>query len=376
MKKTFFLLAIILFNLGLFEFILGMFDPEQILVKGFDKKLLFRMYPDKTGKVVSEEYAVLVETNQNGFRQKIDSNHKYSTLLIGDSFTEGWGVEADEIYSEILNQSSKEEKFLNLGLHGSSPILFALQMKYYLETFKPKKVIVQLFDNDLDDNDKIEIFTELDKEGKVVSPKQRLGASIFGESIYNFFKERTLYRLTTKVVKFFQKQPSPILYYKVGREPKVKTLSHEESIQKFGKLSPLGKDINVKYGNQFGFYKDAEEELWKSRLRKNEIYLNQILDICKQNNVELSFLYIPAKEFFAKGGITGALKDFSSEAHSQKNPHYQQIQKVCKENQLKCYFTNEYFFDKDPEKLYFPYDAHLNKEGHRVLAEMILEKGN
>ncbi|MBK7056778.1 MAG: GDSL family lipase [Leptospiraceae bacterium] len=373
MKKKIFLFAFILINLAIFEVILSVFDPEQILVKGFDKEMLFRMYPNKFGKVVSEEYSVLVETNLNGFRQKLEPETKYSTLVIGDSFTEGWGVEEKEIYTEVYNQNSKTDKLLNLGLHGSSPILFALQIKTYLETFKPKRVIVQLFDNDLDDNDKIEVFAERNEDGTVRAPKSRLAASIFGESLYNFFKERTLYRLTTKVYKFFQKQPSPILYYKAGREPGITVLSHKGSIEKFGGLKSLGNEINTKYGNQFGFYKDAKEELWKNRLSKNEIYLNQILKICKDKNVELSFLYIPAKEYFAQGGITGTITGHTSEAHKQENPHFLQIEKVCKENALKCYYANEYLFDKNPESLYFPYDAHLNAEGHKALAEMIGE---
>jgi hypothetical protein len=373
MKKKIFLLIFILINLSIFELVLTAFDPERILVKGFDKEMLFRMYPNKSGKVVSEEYSVLVETNKNGFRQQLADNNQYSTLVIGDSFTEGWGVEEKEIYTEIYNQSAKTDKLMNLGLHGSSPILFALQIKYYLETFKPKRVIIQLFDNDLDDNDKIEVFAELNEDGTVRAPKPRLAATIFGESLYNFFKERTLYRLTTKVYKFFQKQPSPILYYKVGREPSITVLSHKDSIGRFGGLKSLGSEINTKYGNQFGFYKDASEELWKSRLKKNEIYLNQIVKTCKEKNVELSFLYIPAKEYFAQGGITGNIKEHTSEAHKEANPHFLQIEKVCKANALKCYYANEYFFDKDPERLYFPYDAHLNAEGHKAIAEMIGE---
>jgi len=373
MKKKLFLILFILINLAIFEGILSLFDPERILVKGFDKELLFRMYPKESGMVVSEEYSVLVNTNEYGFRQNVSSSEKYSTLVIGDSFTEGWGVEEKEIYTEIFNQKSKNEKLMNLGLHGSSPILFALQIKYYSEQFKPKRVIVQLFDNDLDDNDKIQVFTKLNEDGTVSSPKPRFAATILGESLYNSFKELTLYRLTTKIYKFLQKQSSPILYYKVGREPSITILSHKDSIGKFGGLKSLGNEINTKYGNQFGFYKDSNEELWKNRFKKNEIYLNQILQICKDKKIELSFLYIPAKEYFAKGGITGTINEHTSEAHKESNPHFLQIEKVCNENALKCYYANEYFFDKDPESLYFPYDAHLNAQGHKVLAEMIGE---
>ena len=57
MKKKLFLIVFILINLAIFEGILSAFDPERILVKGFDKELLFRMYPNKSGMVVSEEYS-------------------------------------------------------------------------------------------------------------------------------------------------------------------------------------------------------------------------------------------------------------------------------------------------------------------------------
>jgi hypothetical protein len=91
------------------------------------------------------------------------------------------------------------------------------------------------------------------------------------------------------------------------------------------------------------FTKTQKKNFGKTVLSKNEIYLNQILKICKDKNVELSFLYIPAKEYFAQGGITGTIKEHTSEAHKQENPHFLQIEKICKDNALKCYYANEYF---------------------------------
>ncbi|MCE9501853.1 MAG: GDSL family lipase [Leptospira sp.] len=375
MKKYLFYAIFFFLNLFIFEIVLGLFDPEAILVKSFDKEILFRMYPGRTGKVVSREYSVTVETNGSGFRQKISQGANYDSLVIGDSFTEGWGVEEKEIYVNLLNLfGTNNFRFGNLGLHGSSPALFALQIPFYIKQFKPKKIIVQLFDNDLDDNDKIERFLTLSSGGKVIKPGSRLFASLFGEQLYNFFKELTLYRLAIKTYKFAKKEPSPILYYKPGREPGGQILTHEESISEFGKLSPLSSKINEKYGNQFGFYKDAGEVLWKERFRKNEIYLKQVIEICKANNIALSFLYIPAKEFFAKGGITGDIKNNSLADFNFRNPHYMQIKRICDMEKLRCYFANEMFWGKNPESLYFPYDAHLNPNGHKVLAEELARK--
>ena len=367
MKKYLFYSVFTLINLVLFEVILTLFDPEAILVKGFDKEVLFRMYPDKSGKVSSREYSVTVKTNRLGFRQEIGVFEKFDILAVGDSFTEGWGVEENEVYTSHIN--AKKFRILNLGLHGSSPALFALQIPHYIKQFKPKKIIVQLFDNDLDDNDKIERFLEFTDTGEVKNPESRFMTSIFGERIYNFLKQLTLYRLFVRAYKFVKKEPSPILYYKIGREPKIKLLSHHESLKEFGKLSPLGSEINTKYGNQFGFYKDSNELLWKERFRKNEIYLKQIVKICKGHNVEISFLYIPAKEFFAKRGILGDSKTDALSAFNSRNPHYLQVKALCDIERLNCHFVTDLFWGKDPESLFFPYDAHLNKKGHKILAE-------
>jgi hypothetical protein len=373
MKKVFFFILFVLINLILFEFLLSFFDRESILVKGYDKENLFLMYPNLSGMVVSEEYSVRVDTNEFGYRQNLEKEFTYSTLVIGDSFTEGWGVPEKYVYTQIYNLDAKE-KLLNLGLHGSSPILYALQLKNIIQKWKPKKIIIQLFDNDLDDNEKIEVFVDLNNDGTVASPKKRLLAVLFGESVYNFFKERILYRLTAKIIKFMKKEPSPTLYYKVGKEPNIRTLSHEESLKKYGNLKPLCAEINVKYGNQFGFYKDFDTELWQIRLQKNKIYLEQIVSIAKQNQVELEFLYIPAKEFFAEGGILGNLTKREKSIFDSANPHSKQIREVCTKHQLKCYFLSDSFLDKDSELYYFPFDAHLNQEGHQKLAE-VLKKG-
>ncbi|MDX1960168.1 MAG: SGNH/GDSL hydrolase family protein [Leptospiraceae bacterium] len=358
-------------NLILFEFVLSFFDPESVIVKGFDKKLLFSMYPNKKGRVVSNEYNVLVETNEFGFRQKL--NQTYDVLVVGDSFTEGWGVEEDEIFTTVLNKESKQ-KYRNLGLHGSSPVLYALQIPFYLDQFKPKKLIVQLFDNDLDDNEKISNFLEFKQNGEVEKPKQRLFANLVGESVYNFLKESTLYRLFAKIAKKILSIESPILYYKDGKEPKSKIFTHDESIKQYGPLQPLGEMIDKKYNGQFKFYSELSSRLWNERFFNNEIYLKQIVQEAKKRNVEISFLYIPAKEYFAKGGILGDCKDCTEDDLAKKNPHLELIELICKKEGLNCFFGNKIFFNKDPESLYFPYDAHLNRKGHKVLAEFLLNQ--
>lgn len=374
MKKRIFTFIFFALNILILELGLSLLDPEEIFVKGFDKELLFRMYGEKKGKVVSDEFSVTVETNEYGFRQSKIKNTPKKVLVMGDSFTEGWGVEESEIYLEKLNSSQDEIFFINAGLHGSSPALYAIQLPYLLKRYKPDHVIIQLFDNDLDDNDKLEKFISFYPDGKVQKPKERILANIFTERGYNFLKERSIYRFISKLYKLIRKEPSPILYYKNGREPKNSILNHEQAIQKYGKLRPLGSDINTKYSNQFGFYKDHKNELWKKRLAQNEIYLNQLLEISQNLNIPISFLYIPAKEFFAKAGILGNETTYSYEIFQKSNPFLLQIKKHCDKANLNCIFLTKDFFNLNPENLYFPHDAHLNSKGHEVLSKIILAK--
>lgn len=373
MKRITIFIIITLLNLLLFEFVLSLFDPEEILVKSFDSQLLYAMYPNKKGKIISEEFSVVVETNDQGFRQKKIT--QYEGIVLGDSFSEGWGVEEQYIYVNQLNDKLEpSKKLLNLGMHGSSPILFALQLEHFIKRYSPKKVIIQLFDNDLDDNEKLERFIE-QKEGYIVAGiKKNWMVYILSEKFANLVKESTLYRLFQRIIKSIKKEAAPILYYKIGKEPKIKQITHQEALLKFGKLASLENKIKTAYNGQFAFYEEFKTELWQTRFKKNESYLQQIISICKKNNVSLHFLYIPAKEFFAKGGITGKINGFGVKEYNAQNPFFQQIERICIQNNLQCIYGNELLFNQNPEDLYFPFDAHLNSQGHKILSNEIYNK--
>lgn len=373
MKKFFVVLAYILFNLLFFEVFLSFFDSEEVLVKGYDKKLLFSLYPNRTGMVVSKEYKVVVETNSHGFRQKGVEKSNPETLVLGDSFTEGWGVEEKDIYLTHLN---KEEgfRYRNLGLHGSSALLYALQLPHYLEKYQPKKVILQLFDNDLDDNDKIAEFIEFDSDGKPLQPKSRVGAIFLGEWGYNFFKDTTLYRLIARATKAIRKIPSPILYYKLGKEPAETILTQEQSLAIHGRLTSLGEEIGRKYSGQFEFYKSSDSPLWKARIEKNIFYLKIISDLCKTKGIALEIIYIPAKEFFAPNGILGDCPKCGLNELIERNPHETSLIRFSESEGIPFHSVSRIFWDKNPEDLYFPFDAHLNPKGHKALAMFFLSK--
>ncbi|WP_411824154.1 SGNH/GDSL hydrolase family protein [Leptospira sp. 'Mane'] len=370
LKRLLIYIILAIFYLGLVEGILRLFDSEAVLVKSFDDSLLFSLHSDKTGRVVSEEYNVEVKTNENGGRQTLSSDSKYPILLLGDSFTEGWGVKEEEIFSQIANQVlPKETQIKNLGVHGSCPALFEIHLRSYVPEFQPKEVWIQIFDNDLDDNEKLETFME-EVDG-VWKSKKPLGAKLLSTPTYNFIKESSLFRLLKRIWKFGRGQTEPILYYKPGREPDRKILSHKESLEKFGRLKSLGTEIDSKYNGQFVFYKNPNDPIWKNRLGSQTKHLTNINNYLKSNKIKLNLIYIPAKEFFAEKGILGNINQTNLKQYESQNPHLLLLKEFCEKNQLRCLYTTELFWDKNPEDLYFPFDAHWNSEGHKLFGQTL-----
>ncbi len=375
MKKIFkkfiiFILLIVLY-ISLAEIILSAFDPERVFVKSFDDDLLFSMYPEKKGLVVSEEYRVKVETNVFGGRQQLTEDN-YSVLLLGDSFSEGWGVEEHESFPTVANSLlSPNLKIRNMGVHGSCPSLMYIHLVNYVSKFKPKQVYLQLFDNDLDDLDKLEVFMDLEN-GKPL-PKKPFVAKFIGTYLYNLLKESSMFRLIKRAAKFMKGGSEPILYYKEGREPKVELITHQQALDKFGKLSPLGSEINKRYNGQFSFYEKPMDIVWISRLEKEIHYLNLIHQMLIEKGIKMGIIYIPAKEFFASGGILGNNKNNSVESFEASNPHYQNIKAFCDRTKISCLMGTKILWENKPEDLYFPFDAHWNREGHRIFGKIFAE---
>ncbi|EMY12517.1 GDSL-like protein [Leptospira weilii str. Ecochallenge] len=374
-KKVIGYFLFLAFSFLILEIVLSIFDPEQVMVKSFDRRVLFRFYPDRTGRILSEEYSVSVKTNSDGFRQSVSKENSYPILVFGDSFTEGWGVEASEVYVEVANSFlPKDKQIRNLGIHGASPSFYYLQFPFYYERFRPKTLILQIFDNDLDDNEKLEVFMDTSDPSGMYFPKPSLSVKIFGETISNFVKETTTYRLIKRIIFTIRKVPNPILYYREGKEPKIRVLTHEESIGKYGKLKPLGDQISTRYGGQFEFYSKPNNERWVSLLKKQRESLERLHGFCRDNGVELRILYVPAKEFFSASGITGDLKVFGLEFALERNPHWKLLNNFCRTHKLVCYDLVRTLANSDSERLYFPYDAHWNRNGHRVVGEYLFRE--
>ena len=72
-------------------------------------------------------------TNSYGFRSKCNSveHKKYDVAFIGDSFTEGVGLNYEDTFVGII-ENLTQKKILNLGIVSSSPSLYLKDLNYIL----------------------------------------------------------------------------------------------------------------------------------------------------------------------------------------------------------------------------------------------------
>lgn len=114
--------------------------------------LPFHHFPDRRG----EYYGVEISTNSVGFRDReyatVKPEGKVRILVLGDSFTLGWGVPPDSVYSarleDMLNRDGDRYEVINMGIGNYNTVMEVELFKYKGLAFDPDMVILAFFLND------------------------------------------------------------------------------------------------------------------------------------------------------------------------------------------------------------------------------------
>lgn len=117
-----------------------------------NEKLPFHHYPNKEGLY----YNVKIKTNSLGFRDKEynlkKSKDKKRIIFLGDSFTLGWGVPFNDIYSkqleQMLNAKENTHEVINMGTGNYNSIMELELFKMKGLNLNPDVVILMHFIND------------------------------------------------------------------------------------------------------------------------------------------------------------------------------------------------------------------------------------
>lgn len=189
-------------------------EGNQYVFFQFDENLGWRGRPGSSGQFKQgEEFDTYVKINSFGMRDREYARQKpagvFRVAVLGDSFTWGFGVDNEEIFTEVLEKKlGSGYEVLNCGVSGFGRGQQLLYMQSDVLAFEPDALIVvaypgnDLYDN-LADNPKYEIYPrpsfDVGPDGKLLVkgvPVQEPSGN---------FQERLFMRHTGKWMRYYSR---------------------------------------------------------------------------------------------------------------------------------------------------------------------------
>ena len=277
---------------------------------------------------------------------------QYRVLLLGDSFTEGIGVQYHDTFAGILSDELRKDHIdvLNAAVASYSPAIYYRKTKYLIEEMglRVDQVIVFIDISDIDDEARVYDF---DPHGNVIG---------------------------------LQDKPEPI-DADVGRRPRVRSVVIDNSvILKFLDVVPHAFfDPDPDYGacrtwnkQALAAMTDLERSLWTMNETVFAKYGSRGLDNGRQNMERL-------RRLLESNGIplTIVVYPWPDQIYYRDTDSKQVTfwKKWTGENNVAFVNMFPYFVNReDPEavigRYFIPCDMHLNEQGHRLFANAFLRE--
>ncbi len=330
-------------------------EERNLVIDYLDRSPYVKFKPNKEIRVKhfrgrTDQFEYTWVTDSNGFKNNDDilNNQKIHIVALGDSHTEGMGVKTSNTYSSIL--TSKGYPTYNLGVQGYSPTQVLGSFKEFGLKLKPKIIIAQYtmstytreksfldkknirFTGGIGDIEEFEINPDLRNQAKYVVS----GFWLFSKNVRIFIKNKLRKRKLQMVDEKFINYPN---------------IEHVQ----FFDTEP--KDLKS----------------WNSTLN---IY-KELNNICEKIGAKFILLYIPSRASI-----------YYERAFGEKLNN-----KTLKEAKLLKNFAskNNFIFldpssnlksyvDSLPKKFdlkelpYLEVDAHMNKIGHNIVSDVIINE--
>ncbi len=349
MKKFFF------YNLGFFFSILiaffvceilsriffgGVFRNDPVLQRNTENGLTYKA--SQISEFISFEWDVMIKINSKGFRDSEDiyKNNEEKVLILGDSFTEGFGISQEKTFPKMLQQMLKDNgkkiSVLNAGITGNNLVDYLeIYYNYFQSDPKIETIIIALFvGNDLTDNYNLRKVQDLQKKKKIFVIK-------------NFAaRNSTLYNIINRFIK---------------SNIEIRTI-----FTKFGFMKER-KGLLSNY--------DIKNTLLDKKVKFST---DLIIDLKKKiKNKKILVTIIPSKE-----QIDDEYWKLLNQTQKNKNSILDRnLPTRLIENQLKKYqvdtinFNTKFNLIKNNNiPIYFKYDPHTNEYGHEIMALEIFKK--
>jgi hypothetical protein len=323
-------------------------DEVYLQRRVHDAGVLVPYEPNSEADLLTDEFRVRYRTNRFGYRDRLDRRAERMPgtariVLLGDTFGDRF-------------ERATGIEVVNSAKNGGCALWFVPQARFARETFAPDWLLVQVFDNDLDDNLMYlssfriavgERFSDLPRA-------LRIDATLRHELSHQFDSLVLRRRFRQLARRLRGEEPSSTPYVKPTAKPHFRILTRAEAIAAHGvDLTPARA-----YQPAFAFHDPARAGAFAERLRWNALLLDQLLEESAAAGVPVALLYVPAYDIFVHPPAPNPLADSLHELAARRGALWIDL-------------AEAFAARAHPEELYYAYDGHLNADGHAAVAELL-----
>jgi len=298
----------------------------------------------------------------------------YRIIILGDSYTEAFQVPKEKnfcgllekLLEQDLNSQLKDVEVLNAGVSGYSPIKYYLAYQRELAKLNPDLVMVQLFANDVFEDNVAKAKSIIDEEGLPVQINRYFKANINHQNRFNT-EGLEGYSKSYSFVKFLvnRSRIAEYLFVKIINRGKSSSY-HQKMIRKdeFGT------------GNQFFIidpthHLNKDEEFRRQTWNLTQNYLLSLKSLVESHNAKFYLFYIPLET------------QIKLDHYGQHTMLYSQKYVGTFFNKILNKFSQMYnisyldllptFEREKSKKLYLNRDGHLTPTGHATTARALYD---
>jgi lysophospholipase L1-like esterase len=302
-------------------------------------------------------------------------------LVIGDSYTYGWGVGIDSTWVKLTESVFKKKGLLisifNAGKGGAFSKEYVEIARKAIPVIKPDIVLVSF----LQAND---LWSAALHQKRITSPKAETSFSIrkWVENVFQKLYPNLVSRLKYKQ-KYFSiqenwKDESKQLLKSFNEAELLRYSSLNSEIKKYfedGLLSPSVIYTSVKDFKCYSMLEDSSSTFVKGGAKQIINDLISIKEYALQNKCNLALLFIPDRVYVSKRDNAilknKLLLDVEDNFVSSLivDGVYKNIANSMSLPFLDC--GNSFRQQADSSSLYYPYDGHLSYEGNKLVSEQV-----
>lgn len=293
------------------------------------------------------EWDVDVKLNSDGLRDfeiLPKTNFDHRILILGDSFTWGYGVEMEDTFSQVLENKFKSKGIrldvINAGVTSYSPMLEYLYLREKGLQYEPDIVILMFDMSDLQ-NDHSYQQSALFENGKLKAVNHEEKINIFRILLAKSKLAQTLNNLLVQVDAKYNKAPK--LPKAVGdvQHDRYAITRHETTFE-------------------------DEKAYWSRSLK----YIGLIKELSEKNNIKFILSTYPYGHQIHPQEWSQGRHNFGFEIGEVYSDRPEKILRIyAEENNIPFVSMFKPFRDSNIFPLFYSYDGHFNEDGHELVAD-------